>query len=46
MNDFLWGIKDTVEAVNGGMDMEMPATQFFGEKLLSAVRGNGGGKAD
>ena len=38
MNDFLWGIKDTVEAVNGGMDMEMPATQFFGEKLLSAVR--------
>lgn len=38
MNDFLWGIKDTVEAVNGGMDMEMPATQFFGEKLLLAVR--------
>lgn len=38
MNDFLWGIKDTVEAVNAGMDMEMPATQFFGEKLLLAVR--------
>lgn len=38
MNDFLWGIKDTVEAVRGGMDMEMPATQFFGERLLSAVK--------
>lgn len=38
MNDFLWGIKDTVEAVSGGMDMEMPVTQFFGENLLRAVR--------
>lgn len=38
MNDFLWGIKDTVEAVNGGMDMEMPATQFFGERLIQAVK--------
>ena len=38
MNDFLWGIKDTVDAVNGGMDLEMPATQFFGEKLIKAVR--------
>lgn len=38
MNDFLWGIRDTVEAVNGGLDLEMPATQFFGEKLVRAVR--------
>lgn len=38
MNDFLWGISDTTEAVQGGMDMEMPATCFFGEKLLKAVQ--------
>lgn len=38
MNDFLWGIKDTVEAVNGGMDMEMPAAQFFGDRLIRAVK--------
>lgn len=38
MNDFLWGIRDTVESVNGGLDLEMPATQYFGEKLVRAVR--------
>lgn len=38
MNDFLWGIRDTVAAVNGGLDLEMPSTQFFGEKLVRAVR--------
>ena len=38
MNDFLWGIKDTVEAVCGGMDMEMPAAQFFGDRLFQAVK--------
>lgn len=38
MNDFLWGIKDTADAVNGGMDMEMPATLYFGEDLIRTVR--------
>ena len=38
MNDFLWGIRDTVEAAKGGLDLEMPSTQFFGEKLVRAVR--------
>ena len=37
MSDFEWGILDTVEAANGGQDMEMSITQFFGEKLVKAV---------
>jgi len=37
MSDFIWGIKDTVEAGNGGQDMEMCITQFFGDKLVQAV---------
>jgi len=38
MSDFIWGVKDTVEAANGGQDIEMCCTQFFGEKLVQAVR--------
>ena len=38
MSDFIWGVKDTVEAANGGQNMEMCCTQFFGEKLVKAVR--------
>lgn len=38
MSDFIWGVKDTVEAANGGQDMEMCCTQFFGEKLVDSVR--------
>ncbi len=38
LSDFLWGVKDTVEAANGGMDIEMPFTRFFGRKLKKAVR--------
>ncbi len=38
MSDFIWGVKDTVEAANGGQDMEMCLTQFFGDKLVKAVR--------
>jgi len=38
MSDFGWGIKDTVEAANGGQNMEMCGTEFFGEKLVSAVK--------
>lgn len=37
MSDFIWGVRDTVEAANGGQDMEMMATQFFGSKLVKAV---------
>ena len=38
MSDFVWGIKDTVEAGNGGQDMEMCCTMFFGDKLVQAVK--------
>ena len=38
MSDFIWGVKDTVEAANGGQDIEMCCTQYFGEKLVKAVR--------
>ncbi len=38
ISDFIWGIRDTVEAANGGMDIEMCCTLHFGEKLVKAVR--------
>lgn len=38
MSDFYWGIKDTVEAANGGQNIEMAHTQFFGDKLVAAVK--------
>jgi beta-glucosidase len=38
MSDFIWGVRDTVEAANGGQDMEMCCTQYFGDKLVKAVR--------
>ena len=37
MSDFCWGVLDTVEAANGGQDMEMLWTQYFGKKLVKAV---------
>lgn len=38
MSDFVWGVKDTVEAINGGQNMEMCVTKFFGENLVNAVK--------
>lgn len=38
MSDFIWGVRETVEAANGGQDMEMCCTQFFGDKLVEAVK--------
>jgi beta-glucosidase len=38
MSDFVMGIRDTVEAANGGQDMEMCWENLFGEKLVRAVR--------
>lgn len=37
MSDFIWGVRDTVEAANGGQDIEMCCTQYFGDKLIKAV---------
>ena len=38
MSDFVWGVRDTVEAANGGQDMEMCCTTYYGEKLVNAVK--------
>ncbi len=38
MSDFIWGVRDTVQAANGGQDMEMCCTQYFGDKLVQAVK--------
>lgn len=38
ISDFIWGVRDTVEAANGGQDIEMCATQYFGDRLITAVR--------
>lgn len=38
MSDFVWGIRDTLEAANGGQDMEMCWTHVFGPKLVEAVK--------
>ncbi|OPJ60797.1 beta-glucosidase [Clostridium chromiireducens] len=38
MSDFYWGVKDTVEAANGGQNIEMAHTLYFGDKLLQAVK--------
>ncbi|EPR12146.1 beta-glucosidase family protein [Ruminiclostridium papyrosolvens] len=38
MSDFIWGVRDTVDAANGGQCMEMYATQYFGKRLVEAVR--------
>ena len=37
VSDFYWGVKDTVEAANGGQNIEMAHTKFFGENLMNAV---------
>ncbi len=37
ISDFLWGIHHTDLAANAGMDIEMPAIQDYGKKLLKAV---------
>lgn len=38
ITDFIWGMRDTVDAANGGQDVEMPATIHWGDKLVEAVK--------
>jgi beta-glucosidase len=38
ISDFVWGVRDTVEAANGGMDIEMCNTAYFGDRLVEAVK--------
>jgi len=37
ISDFGLGVKDTVEAANAGLDIEMPSTMHYGYKLKQAV---------
>lgn len=38
VSDFVWGVKDTVDAANAGLDIEMCNTAFYGDKLVKAVK--------
>lgn len=38
ISDFNHGVKATEEAANGGMDVEMAHTMYFGDRLVEAVR--------
>lgn len=38
ISDFVWGIYETVAAANGGMNIEMCNTEFFGDLLVQAVK--------
>jgi len=38
MSDFIFGIRDTREPGNAGLDVEMNATQFYGRRLVEAIR--------
>lgn len=38
ISDFIWGIRDTEDAINGGLDMEMHIEQYYGRYLVKAVQ--------
>ncbi|MFW6270695.1 MAG: beta-glucosidase family protein [Bacillota bacterium] len=38
ISDFIMGVRDTVEAASGGMDVEMCHTKYFGDNLIEAVK--------
>jgi beta-glucosidase len=38
VSDFIFGIRDTVQAANGGLDIEMCNTNWYGKKLIRAVK--------
>ncbi|MDG2304420.1 MAG: glycoside hydrolase family 3 C-terminal domain-containing protein [Candidatus Binatia bacterium] len=38
ISDFVWGIHDTAQGAQNGMDVEMPWPTHFGRKLLKAVK--------
>jgi beta-glucosidase len=38
ISDFNNGVKDTVEAAEGGCDIEMASTRYYGKRLVKAVR--------
>lgn len=38
VSDFIWGTRDTVNAANAGLDIEMCDTHYYGENLVRAVK--------
>ncbi|MGD1821882.1 MAG: beta-glucosidase family protein [Pleomorphochaeta sp.] len=38
MSDFSFGIRNTIEAANAGLDVEMNITQYYGDLLVEAVK--------
>ncbi len=38
MADFTWGITDTIAAIRAGQNIEMPNSNYYGQKLLDAIR--------
>ncbi len=38
LSDFVWGVRDTKAAADGGMEVEMPFHRFYGKRLLRAVQ--------
>ena len=38
ISDFIFAVHDTEKAAKAGLDIEMPATRFYGKKLISAVK--------
>ncbi len=38
ISDFIFAVHDTKKAAKAGLDIEMPATRFYGKKLISAVK--------
>ncbi len=37
ISDFVYGVRNTEKAATAGLDIEMPATNFYGENLVKAV---------
>lgn len=38
ISDFVWGVRDTVRAALGGLDVEMCNTRYYGRRLIEAVK--------
>lgn len=36
-SDWMWGLRDTIGGVTGGLDVEMPRKKYYGRKLKKAI---------
>jgi beta-glucosidase len=37
-SDWMYGLKNTIKGVNGGLDVEMPRAKYYGRRLKNAVK--------